>query len=84
MHEWMWGYGPSGWGWLMMILGTLFWVALLALIVVAIMRLWPTPETFRSSAPREDEALSILRKRYASGEIEKEEFEQRRKDLTSG
>jgi putative membrane protein len=33
-------------------------------------------------APRgEDEALRILKERYARGEITKEEYEQRRKDL---
>ncbi len=81
MHEGMWGYGPSGWGWLMMVLGSLFWIALLALIVVVIMRLWPGAGTFRSSAPHEDEALSILRQRYARGEIDLEEFERKRRDL---
>jgi len=83
MHEWMWGYGPSAWGWLMMVLGTLFWVALLALIVLAIMRLWPGEGTFRSSSPREDEALAILRQRYARGEIDTEEFERMRRELLS-
>ncbi|MNU03998.1 hypothetical protein D3C72_2482370 [compost metagenome] len=57
---------------------------MLALIVVVIMRLWSGTGTFQSSAPREDEALSILRKRYASGEIDREEYEERRRDLTSG
>lgn len=83
MHGWMGGYGPDAWGWMMMLLGGLFWVAVLVLIVVVIMRLWPERGTFRSTAPREDEALSILRKRYASGEIDREDFEQRRRDLTS-
>lgn len=82
MHGWMCGYGPMGWGWLMMFLGGLFWLALLALIVVSVMRLWPGWATFQSSAPTEDEALSILRKRYASGEINREEYEQRWRDLT--
>lgn len=81
MHGCMWGYGSSGWGWLMMILGSLFWIALLALIVVALMRLWPGASAFQSSAPQEDEALEILRQRYARGEIDAEEFERKRRDL---
>ncbi len=81
MHEWMWGSGQMGWGWMMMVLGSLFWIALLALVIVAIMRLWPGAGTFQSSAPREDEALSILRQRYARGEIDTEEFERKRRDL---
>lgn len=81
MHDWMWGQGPMAWGWFMMILAALFWLALLALIVLLIVRLWPGAGTFQSSAPREDEALSILRQRYARGEIDSEEFERRRRQL---
>lgn len=81
MHGWMWGQGPMGWGWFMMLTASLFWLALTALIVVVIVRLWPGSGTFPSSAPREDEALSILRQRYARGEIESEEFERRRREL---
>ena len=81
MHGWMWGYGPMGWGCFMMILASLFWIAVLALIVVVIMRLWPGSGTFQSSVAREDEALSILRQRYARGEIDSEEFERKRRDL---
>jgi putative membrane protein len=65
----------------MMAIGSLFWVALLVLVVVVIMRLWPGAGTFQSSAPQEDEALSILRQRYARGEIDLEEFERKRHDL---
>lgn len=81
MHDGMWGYSPMGWGGIAMILGSLFWIALLALIVLVIVRLWPGSGTFQSSAPREDEALSILRQRYARGEIDREEYEQKRQDL---
>ena len=83
MHDGMWGHGSMAWGGTLMVLASLFWLALLVLIVVVIMRLWPGSETFRSSAPREDEALSILRQRYARGEIDSEEFEQKRRDLRS-
>ncbi|MNR75539.1 hypothetical protein D3C72_61720 [compost metagenome] len=83
MHGCMWGYGPMGWGWFMMLLASLFWIAVLALIVVVIMRLWPGSSTFQSSTPREDEALSILRQRYARGEIDSEEFERKRRELLS-
>lgn len=81
MHDGM--AGPMGWGWFMMILASLFWVALLALVVIAIMRLWPGSNTFQSSVPREDEALSILRQRYARGEIDSEEFVRKRRELLS-
>ena len=83
MHDGMWGYAPMGWGGLMMVLASLFWLALLVLIVVVIVRLWPASDSFQSSAPREDEALSILKQRYARGEIDHEEFERMRRDLRS-
>lgn len=72
-----------GWGCSMMILASLFWIAVLALIVVVIRRLWPGSGTFQSSVPREDEALSILRQRYARGEIDSGEFERKRRELLS-
>lgn len=75
--------GAMGWGGgLMMLLGSLFWIALTALVIVAVVRLWPR-ETFRSSMPREDEALAILRQRYARGEISKADFEEMMRDLTA-
>lgn len=79
MH-WLNGCADVGWGGglfmgMMMLFGSLFWIALLVLIVVAIMRLWPQA--------REDEALSLLRQRYARGEIDLEEFERKRRDLSA-
>jgi putative membrane protein len=72
--------GMMGWGWVAMLFGALFWLAVFTLIVVAIIRLWPSRHTFQSSAPPDD-ALAILRARYARGEISGEEYETRRRDL---
>ncbi len=76
MHEPMMGL----WG----LVGYVFMVALLAVGIVAI-GLWVKSylEQGRSgSTSREPEsALDILKKRYARGEINKQEFDEKRKDL---
>lgn len=72
----MWGYGNMfdlGFGgWLMMII---FWGAIIAFVVWAINGF---RETSRGGSR---DALDILRERYAKGEIDKKEFESRKKDL---
>lgn len=61
-----------GGGWMM-----LFWVVLFIVIIVLIVRL------LMSSGKEHDRdsALETLKKRYARGEIDREEFEKRKKDL---
>lgn len=74
-----WGYG-MGWGWSIIMLA--FWIAVIAGIIFLIR--WVVLSTDRRRETRaEDSALEILRQRYARGEINKEEFEQRKKDLES-
>jgi len=59
-------------------------VGLLAFLVVALVAairwLWTNVPAERA----QDRALTILRERYARGEIDREEFEARRRDLSSG
>lgn len=71
----MWGmWGAWGIGGMLVMLG--FWVVVIVGIVVAVRALTaPAKE-----APR-DSALEILRQRYARGEIDKNEFETRKRDL---
>lgn len=40
------------------------------------------PASERAAPVRNDEALEAVRRRYAEGEIEREEFERLRRDLT--
>ena len=68
------GYGMSGGMW---ILGLIFWILILAGLVLLIKYLWEGAGTRGSH----ESALEVLKKRYARGEISKEEFEEKKKDL---
>jgi len=73
------GYGM---GWFGPIIMIIFWAALILGIVALIRWLFvSTRHPGHGPAQREDAALELLRKRYARGEIDREEFEQKRKDL---
>jgi len=70
------GYG-YGMGYGMWIIGLIFWILVIIGLVLLIKYLWEG-----SGARREQEsALEILKKKYARGEISKEEFEEKKKDL---
>jgi putative membrane protein len=72
----MWSWWMGGWSW--------FWFALLVLVIVLLV-VWIT----RRSGPTDgggggDDALRILEERFARGEIDREEFEERRRTLRGG
>ena len=71
-----WGWNASGW--LMMGIGMLFWVAILVAIAWLVIRTTSAADR-RQAGDRgdRDEALDLLRRRFASGEIDAEEFESR-------
>jgi len=72
MHQWVWG----AWGIGMMLMMVVFWGVVVAGIVVA--SRWLAGQT---REPRSDRALEVLRERYARGEIDKDEFEAKKRDL---
>ncbi len=80
----MWGHMYNydyGWGWGMGIGMLLFWGLLIAAIV-ALLRV----SSRHDAAPRHDRektALDLLKERYARGDIEREEFLQKKRDLES-
>jgi putative membrane protein len=59
----------------------IFWIAVIVGIVFLVR--WIVQQTRPGQGKSEESALEILKKRYARGEIEKEEFEQKKKDLLS-
>lgn len=69
----------EGMGW-WMFLGGLLWVAFWGAVVYLIVAL--VRGSGRSSTPEED-AVAILKRRYARGEIGREEYERMRRDLAA-
>lgn len=65
-------------GWLGMVIMALFWLGVIALVVWGVSNL---------AAPRhttvEPDALEMVKRRYARGEIDREEFERMREALRS-
>ena len=59
----------------------IFWIAVIVVLVFFIK--WLVQQSRPSETRQEESAMEILRKRYAKGEIDKEEFEKKKKDLLS-
>ncbi|MFH0806125.1 MAG: SHOCT domain-containing protein [Candidatus Brennerbacteria bacterium] len=73
------GYGWDG-GWLGWVGMAIWWVLIVFLVVSAIR--WFSDRA-DSAAPRGKSALEILEERYVKGEIEKKEYQEKRKALES-
>ena len=79
--EWDWGMHPMMFMWgagglVMMLMMLVFWGLVIAGLVVGLRWLLG-----QGRAGSRDDALEILRQRYARGEIDKQEFDARRHDL---
>lgn len=66
----MWGYDDSGWWWVVMAFGMIAFWAIVAWVVVSVWR----GERRESTPP---DAERILAERYANGEIDGDEYQQR-------
>jgi putative membrane protein len=80
-YDWAWGMHPmwwmsGAWGIGMMFMMLLFWIVVIAGLVLGIR--WLMRQGRGGSS---DAALEILRQRYARGEINKDEFEVKKRDL---
>jgi len=81
-----WGHGPGMMGWGMMgwfgpIMMVVFWIAVIVGIILVIRWLVISTRGAGSGAKSEDAAMEILKRRYARGDINKAEFEEKKKDL---
>lgn len=75
MHDWGWGWGWP-WGG---VLGLLFFGLMVVGLVTVVRWLFSGARSGQQSTSK---ALTILEERYARGEINRDEYEQRRRDLS--
>ena len=76
-YKMMWGYFGGPWSWLGPIMMIVFWALVIGGIAL-LLRSWWTP----ARAQEPDSAQAILDRRYANGEISREEYQAMRQDLT--
>jgi putative membrane protein len=78
MNEpWMWHSWGTGIGMFFMLL-----LGIITIVGIVFLVRWVLDQTTTQQRGRsEDSALDILNKRYARGEINKEEYEEKKKDL---
>ncbi len=70
------GFG-MGFGWFGFLMMAIFWIAIIAAALWFIRNLFPQNNN-TNSGEMPDTPLTILKKRYARGEISKEEYEKMR------
>ena len=74
----MMGWGWWGMGWIFMII---FWGLIIAGLIFLVRWLAGLSRQRTSHDIAQDSALEILKRRYAKGEIDKNEYEEKKKDL---
>lgn len=73
--------GLSGWGWIWPLLMVLFW-GFVIWAIVSFIKGSPHFSQIKNLHGQNDTALELLKKRYAAGEISREEFEHIKSDLS--
>lgn len=71
------GWGSMGWG---MLFGGVFWIALIVLVIAGIAWFFRSPRDI-AERDRRSSGLDVLDQRYASGELDREEYLQRKRDI---
>jgi putative membrane protein len=72
------GMGLGGFGFLLM---AVFWIAIIAAAIWLLSNLFPKSSASQSPGKTAESAVDILKRRYAHGEIGREEYEAILKDL---
>lgn len=75
------GYYSNGFSWGAMSFGWIFMILVWVLIIVGIVALVKALVGNSNSTSQPNRALDVLKERYAKGEIDKKEFEEKKKDL---
>lgn len=80
--------GHDGMGW-WMLWGSILWIVFIVAVIVVTVQLAGASNRKGASSghtmpPPAETPLDILRRRYASGELSRDEFEQMRRDLGGG
>ena len=78
----MMGNGMMGGGmWIWMFFNIIIWI--LVILGIVLLVVWVVRKTRIGERSRvEESALEILKKRYARGEISKEEYEEKKRDIS--
>ncbi len=74
-------YYGGGWNWVGFILNAVVWALIISLFIWLVMRLSRGGQTMQSMHGGQN-ALDIARERYAKGEIDHDEFEKIKKNLS--
>ena len=74
-YGWSWGMGFG------MVTMILFWI--LVILGIVVLAKWIAGSSGPAGPPPAKKALDILKERYARGEIDKREFEEKKRDLTT-
>lgn len=76
----MWMHGWGGYGGVWMVASLLFWV--LVIVAVVVLVVWLVRRTGAPGAPRTgDDPTTVLKQRYAHGEITREQYLQMKQDI---
>ena len=79
----MWHWMGNGFGWgIGMLVMALFWLLFAAALVWIVRTVWDRTTARDGPGRRSETPLEILQRRYARGDIDRAEYEEKRRDLS--